>query len=100
LTSKTEFTEQEYKAYLMIKKLGKMERVEDRAADVIRTALELKKARSQKKLKHYDTIFSNYNDLKKNIKHFKKENAIALTYQLPMSTFLTQCQIQSKIFLI
>ena len=50
LTNKTQFTDQEYKAYTMIKKLAKFERVEDCAADLIRTALELRRVKGNNRI--------------------------------------------------
>ena len=42
LTTKADLTDQEHKAYCMIKKSSRFERVENEAANVIRNALTLK----------------------------------------------------------
>jgi hypothetical protein len=89
LATKADFTDQEYKAYTMIKKLAKVEKVEDKAADVIRSALFLRRSRRNKEFRNYTDVYKHYTDLSKGIKSFQHQKTIADRQKLPISTILT-----------
>ncbi|CAI2360498.1 unnamed protein product [Moneuplotes crassus] len=79
LSTKADLTEQENKAYCMIKKLGKLDKVENCAANVIRNALLL---RQQNK------VYKHYTNLHKSIKKFSEEKKSAASHNLPIPTIL------------
>ena len=88
LSSETNFEPPEAKAYNTLKKEMASERTKGQAANVIRTAMRLLKAKVKRDGRSFSLRFVYYSHLKQQIKQFKTVSKQANSHTLPATTLI------------